>query len=321
MNILFYGAGVIGSIYASKLVSAGHNVSVLARNRRHIQLEAGIKFHDSVSGRETISKVRVISELDQDSEYELIIVAVRSEQIDAIIPVLKKNKSKRILLMVNTPSGYGKWIQHLGADRLFVGFPAAGGYLDDCGGVHGFIMTGVHQLMQKTVVGNVELGNKKGAEDIVRLFRSSGFPTGYCANMDAWQKTHVAMLAPLVNALHKHKGDLKLLADSKRDIVLYIEAVREGFRVLSTLGYPVIPFTLGLFFSLPMFTLVLAWQHILKSKFSEVSINPNANNAWGEFKKIGDEFQVLVTNSGISAPSINELRLGISSEISYCANK
>ena len=280
MNILFYGAGVIGSIYASKLVSAGHNVSVLARNRRHIQLEAGIKFHDSVSGRETISKVRVISELDQDSEYELIIVAVRSGQIDAIMPVLKKNKSKRILLMVNTPSGYGKWIQHLGADRLFVGFPAAGGYLDDCGGVHGFIMTGVHQLMQKTVVGNVELGNKKGAEDIVRLFRSSGFPTGYCANMDAWQKTHVAMLAPLVNALHKHKGDLKLLADSKRDIVLYIEAVREGFRVLSTLGYPVIPFTLGLFFSLPMFTLVLAWQHILKSKFSEVSINPNANNAW-----------------------------------------
>lgn len=311
MDILFYGAGVIGSIYASKLAAAGHNVSVLARNRRHKQLEAGIQFNDSVSGREIISNVDVISELDQDSEYELIIVAVRSEQIDAIIPVLKKNKSKRILLMVNTPSGYSEWIQHLGADRLFVGFPAAGGYLDDYGVVHGFIMTGAHQLMQKTVVGNIALGNKKGAEDIIRLFRASGFPTAYCANMDAWQKTHVAMLTPLVNALHKHNGDLSLLADSTRDIVLYIKAVREGFQVLSKLGYPVIPFTLGLFFSLPSFILVLAWQHILKSKFSEISINPNANNAWGEFKKIGDEFQILVTGSGISAPSINELRLSM----------
>ena len=311
MDILFYGAGVIGSIYASKLAAEGSNVSVLARNRRHKQLEAGIRFNDSVSGQETISKVEVISELDQESEYDLIIVAVRSEQIDTIIPVLKKNRSKRILLMVNTPSGYSEWIQHLGADRLFVGFPAAGGYMDDCGVVHGFIMTGAHQLMQKTVIGNVEFNNKKGAEAIIRLFRASGFPTDYCANMDAWQKTHVAMLTPLVNVLHKHNGDLNLLANSKRDIVLYIEAVREGFRVLSKLGYPVIPFTLGLFFSLPSFILVLAWQHILKSKFSEISINPNANNAWGEFKKVGDEFQVLVKNSGISTPSINELRLEI----------
>ncbi|MBV1922293.1 MAG: hypothetical protein KUG73_16575 [Pseudomonadales bacterium] len=34
----FFGTGVIGSIYASKLAAAGSNVSVLARNRRHKQL-------------------------------------------------------------------------------------------------------------------------------------------------------------------------------------------------------------------------------------------------------------------------------------------
>ena len=37
--------------------------------------------------------------------------------------------------------------------------------------------------------------------------------------------------------------------------------------------------------------------------------------------KIGDEFQLLVTKSGISAPSINALRLEISRESNDCANK
>jgi len=35
MKILVYGAGAIGSIFAGKLIKAGFNVTVLARNERY----------------------------------------------------------------------------------------------------------------------------------------------------------------------------------------------------------------------------------------------------------------------------------------------
>ncbi len=33
MDILVYGAGVVGSVYAARLKAAGHNVSLLARGQ------------------------------------------------------------------------------------------------------------------------------------------------------------------------------------------------------------------------------------------------------------------------------------------------
>jgi 2-dehydropantoate 2-reductase len=40
MRILFFGAGVIGSIYAAKLARTGLDITVLARNKRFEQLES-----------------------------------------------------------------------------------------------------------------------------------------------------------------------------------------------------------------------------------------------------------------------------------------
>ncbi len=38
MDILVYGAGVIGSVYAARLQQAGYNVSLLARGQRAVSL-------------------------------------------------------------------------------------------------------------------------------------------------------------------------------------------------------------------------------------------------------------------------------------------
>ena len=40
MRLLIFGAGVLGSFYAMKLLACGHEVTVLARSRRATQLRA-----------------------------------------------------------------------------------------------------------------------------------------------------------------------------------------------------------------------------------------------------------------------------------------
>ncbi len=50
MKILFYGAGVIGSIYAAKLYEAGIDVILLAREKRYETLKNnGIIINDVLS--------------------------------------------------------------------------------------------------------------------------------------------------------------------------------------------------------------------------------------------------------------------------------
>jgi 2-dehydropantoate 2-reductase len=51
MNILVYGAGVIGSVYAARLQEAGYNVSLLARGQRAASLRTqGILLEDASTG-------------------------------------------------------------------------------------------------------------------------------------------------------------------------------------------------------------------------------------------------------------------------------
>ena len=58
MDILVYGAGVTGSVYAASLQEAGHNVSLLARGQRAVSLRVhGIQLEDAATGRRTTTPV------------------------------------------------------------------------------------------------------------------------------------------------------------------------------------------------------------------------------------------------------------------------
>ena len=64
MKILFYGAGVIGSLYAARLHTAGCDVSILARGQRLADLrEYGIVLEQAVTGKRTTAHVNVVEQL------------------------------------------------------------------------------------------------------------------------------------------------------------------------------------------------------------------------------------------------------------------
>lgn len=304
MKMLIYGAGVIGTIYATRFHKIGWDVTLLARGNRLSRLSKGVALIDEMSGEVCKCKLKVIEQLEPEDRYDLIIVPLRNEQIDTVLPVLARNCSPHIMIMVNTAMGYEKWIATVGATRLIVGFPAAGGYIDSEGMVHGFIMRGVYSFLQKTTLGCVDGSLRNYVKDLVTIFKNAGFPAAFCNNMDAWQKTHVALISPIANAIYKNGRSHKQLAASKQDVTTLVLAIREGFGVIEKLGYPVTPSLLSLLFQLPLSVLVASWRFLLKSKFAEIAIAPHANNAEIELKRLADEFQALAVQSSSSIDSI-----------------
>jgi nucleoside-diphosphate-sugar epimerase len=62
MRILVVGAGVIGSVYAARLLEAGHTVTVCARGRRLRELwDGGLILRDAETGRRTAHKVGAVA--------------------------------------------------------------------------------------------------------------------------------------------------------------------------------------------------------------------------------------------------------------------
>jgi len=61
MKILFYGAGVIGSIYSAKLYKRGIDVTLLARGKKYENLKQnGVIINHISRGEQIVSKIPLI---------------------------------------------------------------------------------------------------------------------------------------------------------------------------------------------------------------------------------------------------------------------
>ena len=129
MKVLFYGAGVIGSLYAAWLQEVGHDVSILARGQRLADLRAhGIVLEQALTRQQTTTPVNVVEHLSPNDAYDLIVVAMRKNQVAAVLPIVAAHqRTPNVMFMVNNAAGYGDWLEAVGRDRLLLGFPGAGG--------------------------------------------------------------------------------------------------------------------------------------------------------------------------------------------------
>lgn len=128
MRFLIYGAGVIGSIFASKLQESGNDVTILARGNRFSEISnKGIVIQDAKSKSCLSSKVKVIKELNPEEHYDYIMVVMQKTQVNSILHILKKTCSSNIVFIVNNALGYEQWGKVIGVERIMIGFPSAGG--------------------------------------------------------------------------------------------------------------------------------------------------------------------------------------------------
>jgi 2-dehydropantoate 2-reductase len=295
MKILIYGAGVIGSIFAGKMSDKAYDVTVLARGARYDEIKTnGIILRNSMNNNILRAKVSVISDLDENDIYDYIIITVQNVQIDAILPIIKKNKSQNIVFIVNNPLGYEHWIQGIGYERILIGFPSAGGERKD-GMVNYFVGTGISKLFQSTTFGELNGNHSKRLKLLVNIFRKSGFSPSVSRNMDWWQKTHVAVILPIAKALYRYNSDNYKLSASKETIKNMILGTRELFKILQDRTIKITPGKLNYYY-LPAAILGKIWQIAMSTKIAEFAMAKHTITAKEELLTLEEQFISLNVN-------------------------
>lgn len=297
MNILVYGAGVVGSFFAAQLHKGGHKVAILARGQRLSDIKQyGIVLEDALTGEQTTTPVRVVETVGPGDVYDFVLVAVRKNQVYTVLPVLAQNKTPRIVFMVNNAAGPHEYVEALGAERVFLSFSCTGGVRK------GHVISCLLAEKYKIPLGCID---KMRTSPIIKAFNQAHIEV-HLYNMDAWLKYHAALVSPLANAVLLTKGTYNL-AKNKQMIQLFIRAAKEAFSALRILGYPVTPRYFLILTLLPDWILKILVKKVMNSKKAEIVIAGHALSAVDEMQHLSKEVKALIDTAGVDTPAFNEL--------------
>ena len=94
MKTLIIGAGPLGSLYTYLFKVAGVDVTLLARNSQyHYLKEIGLSLVNEFTNKRFFEKISVTDSLSPDDNYDLVIVIMRKNKVESILPTLSKNKN------------------------------------------------------------------------------------------------------------------------------------------------------------------------------------------------------------------------------------
>ncbi len=304
MNILVYGAGVIGTLYAARLQEAGHQVTVLARANRLAEIQQhGLVVEDIVTGVRSATRAATVDRLCAQDAYDMALITVRKDQLPSIMPALTANRSiPMVLFMLNNPLGSALLVDSLGLDRVLLGFPGAGGTFED------YVVRYAMIAQQPTTIGEPRGIHTARPEALAETMRSAGFPARIDRDMDGWLSSHAFFVTSVCAAIYLVGGDCKRLSRSQPTLKLMIGGVREGFRAVRALGHDVHPFPLKLLFTcLPRSAAVYYWRHFFSQEMAEFVFARHARHAVAEMRTLAEECRQLLGRSGIEGPALNQL--------------
>jgi len=306
LDILVYGAGTIGSVYAAKLQEAGNNVTLLARGRRAVSLRThGIQLEDATTGRRTTTPVSVVEELAPTDRYDVVLVTVRFDQLDSILPILAANRQVSLLLfLLNNPAGM-RHVAQLGPQRVVLGFPSVGGVRDG-DVVHLYTL---RQL--PTMLGEADGRMTPRLHHLAATFKQAGFKVALSPDMQAWLKTHAIMDMSLLAAVQMTRGSGQL-ARSRRNVMMLVQSIREGLLALRQLGTPLTPFWLTLpFLWLPRWLTVILLQALLRTRMAVRGIDLHLGDDLEETRQMAGEIMGQLSRSSFATPTLNRLILAL----------
>lgn len=310
MKVLVFGAGVIGTLYAAKLAEHGHQVTVLARGQRLADIrQNGLALQDIGNGRMLTIRVDATERLAPGDEYDVVLVTVRRDQLEGVMPALESNpRVPMLLFMLNNPMGACDLIRRLGLARVLIGFPGAGGTLD------GSVVRYALIAQQPTILGDLNGRRSRRARALAVDFRAAGFATKVSGDMDSWLKAHAFFVTAVSGAIYLCGGDCARLSQDHASLALMVQGVREGFAAVRALRLTVRPFSLRLLFTwLPQSFAIAYWKRFLAADTADYVFGRHARSASIEMAALANDCQTLIARSGVEAPALRQLYAAIAS--------
>jgi 2-dehydropantoate 2-reductase len=304
VNIIVYGAGVIGTIYAAKLREGGHRVTLLARGQRLTDIrERGLLLENIADGPRSTTQVDVVDRLAPDDKYDVALIAVRRDQLADVMAELASNRNVRsFLFMLNNPTGTARLANTLGRDRILLGFPGVGGARD------GHVVKYVMIAQQPTTLGDLDHLQHKDLHATVQALRASGFRTRVSRDMDTWLKCHAFFVTAVCAAIYLVGGDCKKLSRDIDVLELMTNGVREGFDAVRALGRIVTPLSLrALFTWMPNSFAIRYWSKFFGSEMAEYVFGRHARAAASEMHVIANDCRDMLAESRVGGNSLLQL--------------
>ena len=305
MKILVYGAGAVGSFNAARLKDGGHDVSLLARGHRLLELqEHGVVLESARSGERTTTQVPLVEALEPDDAYDLVLVTMRRHQAPAILPALAQNRhTPTVLFMGNNAGGADDYVAALGRSGCSSGRAtwAASGSVTWCA-------TSGRASCPSSSASSTG-GTPAAATPSSRPTARRGSRRTPCRNIDASLKTHAASLLPVVGALYWAKGDVRRLAHSRKALRLWVRATREAQRALRRVGVPIMPAANRVLYEwVPESVLAFGMGRFLDTEFAAAGLaDADVEGAPGEMKELVEEFRAILRRAGEPAPACERL--------------
>lgn len=307
MKILFYGAGVIGQVYAAKLFESGADVTLLARGENFQNLvQNGVNIRNVLTNQRANVSLPVTHRLQEDDDYDLIIVTVRLDQLESVKETLQRNRScQYILFLLNNPKDLQTLNEDFPGKKIILGFPGIGGTRED---------SRINYLQikeQKTTLGDLDGPISATTVQLKNVFEKANFRVALENRMEAWLIIHAVFITCASAAIALENGDSVQLGKNKTRIREMIRSIREGFRACESLGFPVIPKNLKtIFITMPEWFSVWYWSKAMQGRTGTMAIAPHANSARGEMQLLAEQTLKIVGESGHETPTLNRLLTG-----------
>ncbi len=232
MKILVFGAGVLGCNLARNLFRAGKDVTLLARGNWANEIKTnGLKIKNRFSPCMSVSRIPAVTELNPTDAYDVVFVAVRYTQIEAILDTLRASRAKTILFVGNNVRATQTAALLPEKNVLFAFTSAAGRRESD----H------VDSVdLRKITVG--PLRDAPSQEALIQdLFSGTKYKVIYEPNMEDYLLCHAAFVLPAVFACYKTDGSLKKLKKDSAFLNRLIDANIEGYWAIRKAGHDILP--------------------------------------------------------------------------------
>jgi 2-dehydropantoate 2-reductase len=296
-RILIFGAGVIGSMYAIKLIEAGFDVTLFAHSNRFKSLrENGLQYKEKGTVRSI--QVNVIDTLENDDVYDFIFVTVRYDRSESALLALKDNKSKNIVTMTSNSIGFSSWLDIVG-ERLLPAFPGFGGQIKD-GVLHARFLP---KFIAATAFGEINGVVTERIENLAKLFKTAKLPYVIKKDMQAYLITHSVTDIAMLSVLHSENKiiDQKTARTRKkaRQITVTLKAY---LRAIQKAGVSIDPPMLKMVLIYPNLFLDLFFMTWLRTNMVRDMMLPDyANNANNEIVQLRNDLMKLLSQNDIKS--------------------